>query len=168
MKCLSLAQPFADLVVSGKKRVELRSWNTRFRGEFLVHAAQRVRRNDVRRLGMDGAAVTGAVIGRAEVIGVKEYSTEKELRGDDRLHFSAARLDELVGKRKGGGDGGKRCVYGFMLDKARRFRLPAPYKGRLKFFDADIREDAEYLPSDDAIKAEIMDEECRYQWINHH
>jgi hypothetical protein len=31
MKCLSLKQPFAELLVSGKKTVELRKWNTKFR-----------------------------------------------------------------------------------------------------------------------------------------
>ena len=38
MKCLSLKQPYAELLVSGKKTIELRIWNTKFRGEFLMHA----------------------------------------------------------------------------------------------------------------------------------
>ncbi len=33
-KCLSLKQPYAELTVSGKKTIELRTWNTKFRGEF--------------------------------------------------------------------------------------------------------------------------------------
>jgi ASCH domain len=37
-KCLSIRQPYAELVVSGRKTIELRKWITRFRGEFLVHA----------------------------------------------------------------------------------------------------------------------------------
>ncbi len=37
MKCLSLKQPFAELLVSGKKTIELRKWNTKFRGKFLMH-----------------------------------------------------------------------------------------------------------------------------------
>ena len=32
MKCLSLKQPFADLLVLGEKTIELRKWNTKFRG----------------------------------------------------------------------------------------------------------------------------------------
>ena len=39
-KCLSLRQPYAELVVSGRKTIELRKWNTRFRGEFLIHASK--------------------------------------------------------------------------------------------------------------------------------
>ena len=40
MKTLSLKQPFAELVVSGKKTIELRKWNTKFRGKFLIHASK--------------------------------------------------------------------------------------------------------------------------------
>jgi hypothetical protein len=39
-KCLSLKQPYAELLISGKKTIELRSWDTKFRGEFLVHASK--------------------------------------------------------------------------------------------------------------------------------
>lgn len=39
MKTLSLKQPFAELILSGKKKIELRKWNTSFRGEFLIHAS---------------------------------------------------------------------------------------------------------------------------------
>ena len=42
MKCLSVCQPFAELIVQGKKTIELRNGITRFRGEFLVHAAKNI------------------------------------------------------------------------------------------------------------------------------
>jgi predicted transcriptional regulator len=34
MKCLSVRQPFAELILSGRKMIELRSWNTNSRGMF--------------------------------------------------------------------------------------------------------------------------------------
>jgi ASC-1-like (ASCH) protein len=37
-KCLSLRQPYAELIIAGRKTIEPRKWNTQFRGEFLVHA----------------------------------------------------------------------------------------------------------------------------------
>ena len=40
MKALSLKQPFAELVVEGKKKIELRNWNTKFRGDFFIHASK--------------------------------------------------------------------------------------------------------------------------------
>ena len=48
-KCLSLKQPYADLLVAGKKTIELRTWNTKFRGEFLVHASKEDRQRSVRK-----------------------------------------------------------------------------------------------------------------------
>ncbi len=36
---LSLRQPWAHFVVYGGKAIENRRWNTKFRGEFLIHAA---------------------------------------------------------------------------------------------------------------------------------
>ena len=50
MKCLSVCQPFAELIVQGKKTIELRKWNTEFRGEFLVHSPRKIRTDDCKRL----------------------------------------------------------------------------------------------------------------------
>lgn len=41
MKCLSLHQPWASLLVTGAKRVETRSWPIRHRGPLLIHAAKK-------------------------------------------------------------------------------------------------------------------------------
>lgn len=40
MKALSLWQPWASLVMSGRKRYETRSWATAYRGPLLIHAAK--------------------------------------------------------------------------------------------------------------------------------
>lgn len=42
MKRFSIKPPFAELIVSGKKKIELRIWNTKFRGEFLIDALQKL------------------------------------------------------------------------------------------------------------------------------
>jgi hypothetical protein len=39
-KVLTVRQPWASLIVAGVKRVENRSWPTRYRGRLWVHAAQ--------------------------------------------------------------------------------------------------------------------------------
>lgn len=46
MRALSLTQPWAWLVVHGGKDVENRRWNTHFGGEFLVHAAKGMTKDD--------------------------------------------------------------------------------------------------------------------------
>ncbi len=39
MKTISILQPWASLVVLGHKKIETRSWNTKYRGELLIHAS---------------------------------------------------------------------------------------------------------------------------------
>src|SRR5882672_2409603 len=40
MRALSLYQPWASLIVYGHKRIETRSWPTRYRGTLLIHASK--------------------------------------------------------------------------------------------------------------------------------
>lgn len=40
MKALSIRQPWASLVIHGGKDIENRTWHTKLRGRFLVHAAK--------------------------------------------------------------------------------------------------------------------------------
>ena len=40
MKALSLTQPWASLVALGHKRIETRSWSTRYRGVIAIHASR--------------------------------------------------------------------------------------------------------------------------------
>ena len=58
MKCLSVCQPFAELIVQGKKTIELRKWNTNFRGEFLVHAAKNILIEDCKRMKISSSVTT--------------------------------------------------------------------------------------------------------------
>lgn len=46
MKALSIRQPWAWLIVNGHKDIENRSWPTKFRGDFLVHASQGMTRSE--------------------------------------------------------------------------------------------------------------------------
>ncbi len=39
MKVISLTEPFATLILNGKKLVETRSWKTSYRGELYIHAS---------------------------------------------------------------------------------------------------------------------------------
>ena len=41
MKCISLIQPWATLILSGAKRFETRSWKTPYRGPLAIHASGR-------------------------------------------------------------------------------------------------------------------------------
>ena len=40
MKALSLTQPWATLVATGAKRIETRSWSTKYTGRIAIHASK--------------------------------------------------------------------------------------------------------------------------------
>ncbi len=151
MKCLSVSQPFADLIISGKKTIELRKWNTNFTGEFLIHAPLKIRVNDCKRLKIDKKFVTGAIIGKAELYSVKKYNSTNQIKKDKKFHFASMEL----GKKN----------YGFMLKNAKPFRVPIPCKGKLGFFDVQLPKSK---IKNNEIMTDIIDEEYRYQWIGHH
>ena len=122
MKALSLKQPWAELILQGKKTIELRKWNTKFRGKFYIHASKNY---DKEKLGNNMKdLVTGAIVGSAELVDVKEYKTEKEFFEDVNKH---------LGKKF------KYGKYGFILKNVRRIK-PISYKGQLNFFNVEIKE----------------------------
>lgn len=46
LRALSIRQPWAMSIVTGTKRIENRSWDTRFRGLFLIHAGKGMTRDE--------------------------------------------------------------------------------------------------------------------------
>jgi hypothetical protein len=96
MKCLSLKQPYAELLVSCKKAIEVRTWNTNFRGQFLVHASKKINEEACKRLKLDKAKlVTGAIVGKANLYGVISYGNKKSFIKDKDKHFADQHLPVL-------------------------------------------------------------------------
>ena len=151
MKCLSVSQPFADLIISGKKIIELRNWNTNFRGEFLIHSPLKIRTDDSKRLKINKKFVTGVIIGKAQLYDVKQYYSNKEIKSDQKFHFASKKFHNKT--------------FGFMLKNAKPLRIPIPWKGQLGFFDVNI---PKTKIKNKEIVSDIIDEEYRYQWIGHH
>ena len=152
-KCLSVSQPFADLIIKGKKTIELRHWNTNYRGEFLIHSPAKIKILDCKRLKIDHTnLVTGAIVGKATIYDTKRYHTKSELYSDRKFHFAS---DNYYTEK----------TFGFLLKQAKKFQIPIPAKGKLGFFDIEI---TSQKIKDDTIASEIFDEEYRTQWINHH
>ncbi len=152
MKCLSVSQPFADLIVHGKKTIDLRRWNTSFRGEFLIHSPLKIRPDDCKRLGINPKnLVKGAIIGKAEIYDVKKYNSKSELIKDSKKHLASKSFQN-----------NKYC---FLIKNAKPFRIPIPAKGKLGFFEVKL-EQKKIKKSE--IIADLIDEEYRYQWIGHH
>lgn len=77
MKVLSLLQPWASLVVMGKKKIETRSRNTKYRGTVLIHASQRLSKQQIEitksspfscYISSPYYLPTGKIIGRVDIV----------------------------------------------------------------------------------------------------
>ncbi len=122
MKCLSLKQPYAELIVSGKKTIEVRKWNTKFRGHFLVHASKNINEEACKRLKIDQAKlVTGAIVGKANLYNVICYGSKNSFLKDKNKHFAGSNYENPK--------------YGFLVNQAKRFDIPIPIRGKLGSFN---------------------------------
>jgi hypothetical protein len=64
MKAISIRQPYASEIMSGKKKNEYRTWRTHFRGKLVICSAANPK--------LDGHKC-GMVLGTAEVVGCSKY-----------------------------------------------------------------------------------------------
>lgn len=127
MKVLSIRQPWAWLIINAGKDIENRSWHTKLRGRFLVHAAKGMT-NDEYCDGLEFAMRT------ADIQLLRDLPSWQEMRqqwcggivGSVELVASLDRSDSPW----------------YMGQKAFQLRNPlplpfTPLKGRLGFFEVD-------------------------------
>ncbi|MBR9702279.1 ASCH domain-containing protein, partial [Candidatus Pacearchaeota archaeon] len=112
-----LKQPFAELVISGRKKIEIRKWNTKFRGKFLIHASKNSDREAMERFGFEELPC-GFIVGEAELIDVKKYIDEKDFEKDKNKHLATRNFGE----------------YGFILKNIKRVE-PVEARGMLGFWE---------------------------------
>ena len=126
MKCLSLKQPYAHLLANGKKTVELRKWNTKFRGQFLIHASFSIDDAACKRLDINQGPLTkGGIIGKAYLYDVHHYGTKREFQSDKKKHFAPTSFYDNDFR------------YRFLIRNAKTFDIPIPLGGKLRFFEVD-------------------------------
>jgi hypothetical protein len=124
MKCISLKQPYAELLASGKKTIETRGWSTKFRGSFLIHASKTVDVESCKYYEIDtDRIVKGAVIGKAVIYDVKKYLNHNDFVLDKNKHLS---LMKYVSNKN---------TYGFLIKDAIKFDDAVPCTGKMGFFD---------------------------------
>ena len=123
MKCLSLRQPYAELVVAGRKTIETRTWKTNFRGKFLIHASKAIDKENCDMLNIDCSKLTrGMVVGLVFLCDVKRYATKQDFVADKDRHFSSSFSEPK---------------YGFLLKDAKKLSKPILVAGHLGFFEVN-------------------------------
>lgn len=112
-KALTVQQPWAFLITSGRKPIENRSWQTQYRGPLYIHAGKRMHSMpmpEIERifdLTIDPALLEfGAIIGRVELVNIVARSTSPWFSGP----------------------------YGWILEKPEPC-LPIPLRGQMGLFD---------------------------------
>ncbi len=122
MKALSIRQPWAELIVRGDKKIEIRSWNTNFRGYFLIHTSKKTEKEAAKNFGLHAKELdTGAIVGYANLADVVVYNGSEEFAKGKNLHLSLKEREKYP-------------VYGFVLDNVHRIK-PIKYNGQLGFFN---------------------------------
>lgn len=121
MKTLSLKQPYAELILEGKKTIELRKWNTHFRGDFLIHSSKTPDMNAMKKFGFNELP-NGFILGKANLVDVKRYVNEEEYFKDRDKHLSSNFWGD----------------FGFVLRDIERI-TPISAKGNLNFWEFDLK-----------------------------
>ena len=82
MKALTIKQPWATLIIQGDKRFEFRSWQTKYRGELLIHAGKGIDKPAMKRLSkyLPEELPYGKILGKVRLVDCIIMSSEfKEL-----------------------------------------------------------------------------------------
>lgn len=117
IRCLSVRQPWASLIVNGTKTIENRSWRTHYRGPLLIHASRTVDRDACRVHGLDPESLpTGVIIG---MVTVADCTPPQE-----PCRSKWAEPDQ----------------YHWLLTDPQRFRHPVPFTGRVGFFKVALND----------------------------
>jgi hypothetical protein len=114
MKALTVCQPYAELIVSGAKPIENRSWPTRYRGELAIHAGKSrdwLEADDLREF---PDMAFGAIVGVARLVGSPELSRVSDWR-PEWLH--------LAGHEHANGP------FCWILESIERLARPVPCRG---------------------------------------
>ena len=140
MRGLAIPQPWAELMMLGKKKVEIRNRYTNIRGWIYIYASRKDTKPElVKQFDFDTLLV-GFIIGKAFLADVKRYGSDEEFYKDEHLHLMSKEILASKGWRFQ-----LKPRYGYIITKVERLEKPVPYAGNQGFFDVNLPE--EYLQS---------------------
>ena len=130
MKALSLLQPYASLIAVGAKKIETRSWSTKYRGPLAIHASRSNKNRLLRylepfltRLKGIGLLPLGAIVATCDLVDCIKMTPE---------------FIDLVKSAKGyeidfGVYAVGRCAW--ILENIKPLEKPIPAKGKLSLWE---------------------------------
>ena len=124
MKVLTIKQPWATLIMQGNKRFEFRSWQTKYRGELLIHAGKGIDKEAIKRLSkyLPKELPLGKILGKVTLVDCIKMSPEfkEELLKENRDIYTKSSFQEN---------------YGWQIDNVQVFDEPIDAKGHLSLWE---------------------------------
>ena len=127
MKVLTIKQPWATLIMQGDKRFEFRSWQTKYRGDLLIHAGKSIDEPAMKRLSkyLPKELPYGKILGKVKLVDCIRMSPEfKELLSKENNDI----YTESSFKEN----------YGWQLTDVEVFEEPIEAKGHLSLWEYDL------------------------------
>lgn len=127
MKVLTIKQPWATLIMQGDKRFEFRGWQTKYRGELLIHAGKGIDKEAIKRLSkyLPKELPLGKILGKVTLVDCIKMSPEfkEELLKENRDIYTKSSFQEN---------------YGWQIDNVQVFDEPIEAKGHLSLWEYNI------------------------------
>lgn len=130
MKVITIKQPWATLIAEGLKEYEFRTWNTKYRGDILIHAGKSVDKTAIERFKCYNLKYpTGCIIAKAVLT--------DSVPVDENFVKTVGPKNSLVYRgiiNKGNWQG-----YGFKMENVKKI-MPIDINGKLGLWDYDYNE----------------------------
>ncbi len=127
MKVITIKQPWATLIAEGLKEYEFRTWNTKYRGDILIHAGKSIDKKAMERFkNYNLEYPTGCIMAKAKLT--------DSIYVDDNFVKKVGSTNPLVYKSII--EKNSRQVYGFKLEKVKKINY-IYINGKLSLWDYD-------------------------------
>jgi len=124
MKVLTIRQPWATLIMQRHKRFEFRSWQTKYRGDLLIHAGKGVDKEAVKRLSkyIPKDLPTGKILGKVTLVDCVKITPEfkQKLLKENKDIYTDSSFKEN---------------YGWKMEDVQIFDEPIEAKGQLSLWE---------------------------------
>lgn len=127
MKVLTIKQPWATLIMQGNKRFEFRSWQTKYRGDLLIHAGKSIDKEAMKRLEkyLPKEIPIGKILGKVTLVDCVKMSPEfkeKLLKENINIYASSIFKED----------------YGWQVKNVEVFEKPIEASGHLSLWEYDL------------------------------
>lgn len=109
---ISIRQPWAELILLGRKTIEVRSWTTPHRGALFLHTGAKPAKDAINLFPELGELTLGSFIGTMEIVSVEAFTQSSWIREREnhlvpgpmpQAHFgwrlaSAKRIEPIAGQ----------------------------------------------------------------------